>query len=267
MIFIARRDWPTAQEALYRVITHPCSGNATSKIMVEGFKKWILVSLIAEGKLPEVPTFVDKQALSSLNTVCRQYRNLDLLFTAPDPERLRSEWNRLASMWKEDRNEGLMREVMQAHQPWQIVNLRNIYSKISITEIRTQTKNAVTGEHLRTDADVESLVSSMIGSGMLAARLEKPANGPAHVVFVEDAEILSEAAFSARLAGTAKKVTQLNELYKAMNAKLSTHKAYVAHVQRERKRLEKESESQRDPFEATVMDEDLMGGLLDSQPS
>jgi len=268
MIFIARRDFAQAQDALYRVITHPCSGNsAASKVMVEGFKKWILVGFIVEGKMPAIPTFVDKQAEASLNIICRPYQNLAPFFASPDPEMLRGEWTKLASMWREDRNEGLMREVMQAHQQWQIVNLRNIYSKISIAEIRTQTKNAVTGDPLHTDANVEALVNQMIGSGILAARLETPTDGPAHLVFVDDAEALSETAFSGRLASLAKRVAQLNGLYKEMNARLSSHKEYVAYVQQERKRLEKESEAQRDPFDATVMDEDLMGGGLDSQQS
>ena len=54
MIYIGLKKWKRALEFLRYVITAPAAG-AISKIMVEAYKKWILVSLIYQGSVSGSP--------------------------------------------------------------------------------------------------------------------------------------------------------------------------------------------------------------------
>lgn len=50
MIYMALKEWESALHLLCIVITCPVA-NTVSKIMVEAYKKWLLVSLLAKGKV------------------------------------------------------------------------------------------------------------------------------------------------------------------------------------------------------------------------
>lgn len=189
LVFIAKRQWEKAFDALACVISHPTSNAGVSKIMVEAFKKWLLVSLILHGKLPALPSYTSKAAEKAYPNMAQQYIALEAVFNSPDIFKLQHVKAMNMPFWSQDRNEGLVDEVMAAYQKWQIVNLRQIYCKISISEIRQQTKSAATGQCLDTDDAVAALLQPMIESGMLAGTLERPASGPAHhLVFLSDAQ-------------------------------------------------------------------------------
>lgn len=50
MIYMVRKEWDDALRFLHIVIAAPVT-NTVSKIMVEAYKKWILVRLLAKGQV------------------------------------------------------------------------------------------------------------------------------------------------------------------------------------------------------------------------
>ena len=50
MVYIALGRWESALESLESAITYPVKESSVSKIMVEAYKKWILVGLLLEGQ-------------------------------------------------------------------------------------------------------------------------------------------------------------------------------------------------------------------------
>lgn len=264
LMYCSRRQWEKARAAFERVITHPTRDGGVSKIMTEAYSKWVLVSLLVNGRTPAVPTMAGSNARKTYEATAKPYLAIASHFDSMAAVPLKQEVESNAQIWANDRNTGLIQEVLAAHQKWQIIDLRNIHSKVSLSDIRGQTCSAETGAMLPSDDDVETLVQGMIQSGMLKGIIEKPADKPAYLKFLSEADDLSEAEYQVEIASVFAKMKKLEAVYKATNARLTTNPYYVKHHIREQKR-EKESGGQNPVnFEATVEDEDLMTGLAAS---
>src|SRR5690606_32985735 len=98
----------------------------------------------------------------------------DGFFAEEDATGLREHRKRDKAKFSTDGNLRLVDEVIASFQKWQIVRLGDLYSRISVREIRLLTQSAVTGASLTTDAEVEALISDMISARMIDARLETP---------------------------------------------------------------------------------------------
>ncbi|KAI1466009.1 uncharacterized protein F4812DRAFT_435545 [Daldinia caldariorum] len=262
MSYCTLRDWAKAYDAFVRVITYPAREGSASKIMVEAYKKWVLVSLLSTGKLSELPSYTGAAASKMYGNLGKSYTALAVLFTADNAEALKAEVDKNAQTWTEDGNTGLVQEVLAAYQKWQVLGLEQIYSKISLAEIREQTTSAETGQALQKDEDVETLVQNMIISGMLNGVIEKNDDGTAFLTFLSPSAQLSEKEFAKELAGTAARLKQLQPIFKTTKERLGTSKEYIKHLAKEKSRADK---SEPDPtllFDAHVDDEDLMGGIV-----
>lgn len=203
MMYCAKRNWAKAHAAFERVITFPTRDGGTSKIMVEAYKRWVLVSLLHKGKLDPPPSYTAPAALKVFGTLGKHYTDMVALFDAEGPEaagELKRQVESLGAVWQEDGNLGLIQEVLAAYQEWQILNLQHVYSKISISDIRQQTRSAQTGSTLGKDADVEALIQNMIISGTLKGVVEKNDDGTAYLTFFPSSVTFSEDEFAKQMS-------------------------------------------------------------------
>ncbi|KUI59618.1 COP9 signalosome complex subunit 3 [Cytospora mali] len=265
LMYCSKRQWTKARAAFERVITHPTRDGGVSKIMTEAYSKWVLVSLLVSGRTPTVPATAGSNARKTYETMGKPYLAVASHFDSMSAVPLKQEVENNTQIWSNDRNTGLIQEVLAAHQKWQIIDLRNIHSKVSLSDIRQQTCSAETGAILPSDDDVETLIQGMIQSGMLKGIIEKPAGKPAYLKFLSESDDLSETEYQIEIASVFAKMKKLEAIYKTTNSRLTTNSYYVKHHIREQKR-EKESGGQNpvSSFEATVEDEDLMTGLAAS---
>ena len=82
------------------------------------------------------------------------------------------------------------------------------------------------------------------------------------LVFLHPAAQLSETDFTRELAHTARRLKQLQPLFKATNVRLGTNREYIKHVIKESRRNDKTEPDPTLDFDAQVDDEDLMGGVV-----
>ena len=284
------RDWAKAAQAFERVVTFPAREHGISKIMVDAYKRWVLVSLLWKGVHLENPSPLGTTASKHFETLGKPYTTLASLFVTENAQHLKSEAEADTQLWDEDNTAGLVREVLAAYQKWRILALQNVYSKISIGEVRCETRSAETGEHLARDEDAEALVQNMIDSGMLNGVVERKDDGTVFLTFVpvnaSATAALSEHDFALELACTAQRLRSLRPLLHATDERLATHKEYLRHVIKESKRDKSAdfpspsagsgSAAARDAavaslgglpgfgdgFNIEVDDEDLMGGII-----
>ncbi|KAI1662660.1 hypothetical protein F4813DRAFT_341470 [Daldinia decipiens] len=262
MSYCALRDWAKAYAAFERVVTYPTREGGVSKIMVEAYKKWVLVSLLSTGKLSDPPSYTGAAANKLYGNIGKPYTALAVLFVAHNAKGLKAEVEKNTQIWLEDGNSGLVQEVLAAYQKWQVLGLEEIYSKISLSEIREKTTSAETGDMLQKDEDVQTLVQNMIISGMLNGVVEKNDDGTAFLTFLSPSTQLSEKEFAAELAGTAARLKQLQPIFKTTKERLGTSKEYIKHVAKEKLRGDKSEPDPTLAFDAHVDDEDLMGGVV-----
>ncbi|KAI1822047.1 cop9 subunit [Xylaria intraflava] len=263
MMFCARRDWDKARIAFERVVSYPTKSDGCSKLMVDAYKKWILVSLLASGRHTTAPPHTITSTVKTFETLAGPYLNLATAFTTDDVQQLKLEAEKNTQLWIEDGNVGMLAEVMASYQKWRIVSLQQTYTKISMSEIRQQTKSAGTGAALDRDEDVEKLLENMIEAGMLKGAIEKSDNGMKFLIFLSPSTNLSEEEFENEIQRATANIKQLQLIHRATNLRLGTSKEYIKWAMRETVRDNKREwpEDLTLGFDAKVDDEDLMGGL------
>ena len=263
LCYTARKDWIKAQKAFERVITHPTRDKGLSQIMVDAYKRWLLVSLLKDGGESELPQYTSPSAKNSYITLAAPYKNIATLFHTSDVSQLRGEIEANRKVWEEDENTSLIGEVVAAYQKWQIINAHKIYQQVSISQLRKLTFSAESGESLKTNQEVIDLVGGMIASNMLKAELQVGNSGEdGYLTFQDETMALTEAAFATKVAACSQNIQSLGKQYQATNERLSSNSVYIRHLLREQKRAEKDGADAGIGFDAQIEDEDLMTGII-----
>ncbi|KAH8881581.1 hypothetical protein GQ53DRAFT_787969 [Thozetella sp. PMI_491] len=265
LCYLSQKKWQQAFEAFERVITFPTRDNGCSKIMVEAYNKWLLTGLLLNGKAPSFPSNTSSSAQKAYNVMGKPYQAVAKAFEQPTADQLKTELTTLGQQfWREERNLGLVNEVLAHYQKWQVLKLRDVYTKISLEQIRTSTQDAETAANLPTEPEVVRLVQDMIEDGMLRGEITKPANGkPAYLTFLPEAG-LSEARFADEIRESARRIQGLEPALKVTHERLATSRDYIRHLVKEKARADKGGPNEMGMFESQVDDEDLMTGIQSS---
>jgi COP9 signalosome complex subunit 3 len=267
LIHLSQHDWASAAAAFERVLTFPTRDGGCSTLMAQAHNKWILVNLLLAGTLRTAS--VSPNVSRSFATLSKPYVELAKAFEKGASEggagELKAEAEAGANFWAEDRNDGLVREVLAHYQRHHVLRLREVYSKISLEDIRTLTHSAQTGKPLDKASDIEVLLRNMIASGMLAG-----VENQGHLTFLSEGEELTEAQFAAELEKSARR--GLAPIIQATQERLGTSRDYVRHLVKEQKKREDVAagggsgagafrEVLDVGFDSQIEDEDLMTGV------
>lgn len=259
---MGRREWDKAFAALEQVVTHPLKDRGVSKVMADCHKRWVLVGLLKSGKTPGLPFYTSAQPTATYNSLSAEYKTLATLFASPQAKELKELAKQHEEIWQEDATSSLIAEVLSAYQKWQIINLRKIFTEVSIGQVRRLTCSAQTGEPLETDEDVISLIQSMLASGMLNGTLEIDGTAGSFLKFGGAASVLTEESFAREIATSHARITALNMQYRDANDRLSEKREYVKYMVVEQRRADKEGPDAGVGFDSQIEDEDLMTGIM-----
>ncbi|KAL1836275.1 hypothetical protein VTJ49DRAFT_5374 [Mycothermus thermophilus] len=276
LCYIQLKDWGKALDALERVVTYPARDNhSCSKIMVEAHNKWLLVGLLRTGKTPELPPTTAPGAQKAFATLGKPYHALAKAFEDGSAATLRAEFETIGpSFFSEENNLSLVHLVLQHFQRWQILNLRHVYTAVSLEQIRQRTHSAITAAPLATEEEVEQLLRQMMEDGMLRGVVERPADRPAHLRFLDDDDAsstdgggLSEAEFARRMQAAAERLRELAPLVRATSDRLGGSREYIKYlVEQQKRELDGRGRAGTmddvTPFMSQIEDEDLMTGVV-----
>ncbi|GAO17120.1 hypothetical protein UVI_02026530 [Ustilaginoidea virens] len=261
LIYTSRRDWGKAEAAFQQVISYPCKERVVSKIMVDSYKRWILIGLLRRGKAPTTPAFTSSNANSCYMTAAKHYLNVAETFGTTGAGVLKSLVEENAATWEEDGTASLMAEILSSYQKWQVLGLRDVYQRIGLARIRATTLSAETGTALEDDDAVAALLRDMMESGMLQGELEQQGD-ERYLLFSPDSDVVSEAEFARMIAQSHHNIRLLGRQYQLVNDRLSGSKEYVRQLVKEQKRAEKDGVDPGVGFDSQIEDEDLMAGIL-----
>jgi len=90
MAYIGLRQWSSAQHRLEHVLATPTT-NSTNGMMLEAYKKWLLVSLLADGKVGNLSKAANGNALKTLKVAAKPYEAIVDAFKLGNPRKLRAE--------------------------------------------------------------------------------------------------------------------------------------------------------------------------------
>ncbi|KFY09060.1 hypothetical protein V492_05656 [Pseudogymnoascus sp. VKM F-4246] len=236
-ILIGLEQWENAAEYLENVITYPVRGIAVSKIMVEAYKKWILVKVLLAGKAPAVPANTNSNSTKAFHTLGKPYDMVAGLFEVGSAPRLNAEIAAGMSIWSGDGNAGLMRVVLGAYQKHQIRRLSSLYETIPVSYISENTVSAETGVGLESQGAVENLIRSMISQGELRGTLvSAQGDRPAFLRFAPTERVSDETLVEKELAEAMGRIESMVEDIKATDHLLTHEKEYLTWVRKQKKK-------------------------------
>jgi COP9 signalosome complex subunit 3 len=262
-VYIGLKKWKRASECLEVAVTYPTKDSGPSKVMTEAYKKWILVRLLIDGKMPVLPKVTSLGAAKAFKVLGKPYETVAQIFEQGTASRLKSELETGRDIWTTDCNMGLVMCVMAAYQQFQIKNLANVHTKLTMVDIHNLTQSAETGAKLPNAAAVETLVQSMIADGTLQATLSHPPNQSPVLTFSPNGPLLTEKQTQAALAASTTRIKALSEEIKTTDRMLMYEKEYVNYA----KKVKKNAAAGLDhgvgvnDMDWPGEDEDLMGSL------
>ena len=257
------RKWDSALECLENAVTYPA--REVSKIMVEAYKKWVLVGLLLEGKLLHLPRYTSIAASKAFHTLGKPYESVAQIFETGTAARLKSEVEAGQKIWQDDCNTGLIFNILAGYQKFQIRNLAGVYTKITIPEVNHLTTSAETGSRLQSPTLAEQLVRDMIAEGSLDATLSNPPGGPAILTFMTSGLKKSEKEIEEELQASRERIQVLAAEIKRTDRMLTYDKEYLKFVQKQKKNAKNGVLDQAiagpDLDWNALEDEDIMAGV------
>ncbi len=265
LLHLSVRDWAAANAAFAHVVSYPARDNGVSKIMVAAHRYWVLTGLLVYSKVAAAPPQTAAAVVRVCGTLNKPYVRISELFQDASVQGLQAEVALAAETLTADGTFSLVLEVVSAHPKWRIARLRNVYSTVSIRAIREVlqrpskqgagsskgSSGSASGGQAEpmaiTEADVTSLVESMIGDGMIQAVIHPgtaamdtygiggSGSGGAYLEFLAEEQLTTEGEFSQRAREIETRIKALQPLHKTTNEYLSLHREYIRQYMRDLK--------------------------------
>ena len=248
---MATRQFEKALAFLENVLVAPTMQNVGSKIMVEAYKKWLLVSLLQNGTAPALPKATNQSSFKHIRALAKAYECVVDAFKSGNLSKLTDEIMAGSTLWESDYNLALVQEVYDAFSKFSIQRLGKTFASLPITEVTRRTMSD------RSSQDMITYLQQLISTGELSA-VVRESGGVQMLNFLpstskqkSEGQVEQELVrLSLELQFTAKQLLDNDH-------RLELSKEYIEYLKKLKKaKSQDKSGSGRAPFED--VDEDLM---------
>lgn len=215
MIYLALKNYKRALFFFEITITTPSM--AVSHIMLEAYKKFVLVSLILHGKVPILPRYTSHIVSRYIRPLCQPYHELASAYSSCNSAELSSVATRHNDVFVRERNQGLVKQCMTAMYKKNIQRLTKTFMTLSLTDMASRA-------HLSTKADAEKYVLHMIEDGEIFATVNQRDD---MVTFHDNPEKYNGISMLGKLDEEMKKCMDLDEKLKVMEREISVNPQFV----------------------------------------
>lgn len=163
-IYAAMKQYESALFYLEQALTVPAS--VLSQIMIESYKKFILISLINKGKLPTLPKYTSRIVINQIKPICSIYHELASAFTNFDLDKLNSLVQKYHAILEQDKNFGLVKQLQQSFYKKNIQKLTKTFITLSLADMATKVK-------LPSAKEAETYMLNMIKDGEIFATINQ----------------------------------------------------------------------------------------------
>ncbi|THW64674.1 hypothetical protein D6D20_02636 [Aureobasidium pullulans] len=260
-IYIGLRRYNRARLFLELVLSSPTQ-NVATPIMVEAYKKSILVSLISTGSLTFTKGLVNTQMIKTYSSLAKPYEVLADVFKKRDVLRLDAEVAAAAAVWDDDGNTAIVNQVAESLRRYRVIDLQKTYAALPIEGIAA---------HLNlTTPATTTLLSTMVRDGHLNAMLHQPITGPDTrpvLRFLSHNPNQPLVDQDALLKEKSVRIEQLAKHVREADRKLALQKEYVEATRRTKRAENAGAQGFEDPMDVwdapqnVDQDEDMMGDL------
>ncbi|KAJ5919014.1 hypothetical protein N7466_009957 [Penicillium verhagenii] len=159
MIYLALKQWRKALHFLGAVISMPTIGSV-SMIMVEAYKKWILVGLLEKGKLCSPPSMTAPHIFKTFQALSKPYIALAHAFEYGDVKRIEAEVDAAKEIWCMDNNMGLVSQVVNAYSTHSLIKAKKVFTALTMAELSAHTPLLPADANGVGEAHIASLIVS-----------------------------------------------------------------------------------------------------------
>ncbi|KAJ5258094.1 COP9 signalosome complex subunit [Penicillium chrysogenum] len=137
MVYMALKEWRKALHFLGIVISMPTT-SSVSLIMVEAYKKWVLVGLLEKGKLCPPPSITTPHVVKVYQSLARPYIILAHTFERGDLKKLNAEIDAAMGVWSADKNLGLVAQVVAVFFSQTVIKLGKTFAALTMADLSKQ---------------------------------------------------------------------------------------------------------------------------------
>ncbi|XP_054711884.1 COP9 signalosome complex subunit 3-like isoform X1 [Uloborus diversus] len=229
MIYTSLKNYERALYFYEVAITTPSM--AVSHIMLEAYKKYILVSLILYGKIPNLPKFTSQVVGRFIKPLSQAYHDLAIAYATNSPDEVSAVINKYSEIYARDNNRGLVKQCMSFLYKKNIQRLTKTFLTLSLSDMASRVQ-------LSGPAEAEFYVLKMIEDGQIFASINQK---DGMVVFLDNPEKYNSPVMFQQLEDEMKKCILLDEKLKQMDQEITINPKYI-----------QKSSEMRESFEGAV---------------
>ncbi|KZC13479.1 PREDICTED: COP9 signalosome complex subunit 3 [Dufourea novaeangliae] len=176
IIYTALKNYNRALYFFEVCVTTPAM--AVSYIMLEAYKKYILVSLIMHGKVLNLPRYTSQVVNRYVKPLSQQYQELATAYQMNSCEEVQKIINKYQHLFTRDHNMGLVKQVLSFLYKKNIQRLTKTFLTLSLSDVASRVQ-------LSGPTDAEKYILNMIEDGEIFATINQK---DGMVVFHDDPE-------------------------------------------------------------------------------
>ncbi|XP_034250086.1 COP9 signalosome complex subunit 3 isoform X1 [Thrips palmi] len=215
MIYAALKKFDRALYFLEVVITTPAM--AVSHIMLEAYKKYILVCLILHGKVLNPPKYASQVVERFIKPLSSAYNKLSLAYSTNSCEEVQQCLNLYAETFNRDGNNGLSKQVLVSLRKKNIQRLTKTFLTLSLADVASRVQ-------LPSPRDAERAILNMIEDGEIFASINQK---DGMVCFHDDPEKYNTPVALQRLEEEMERCTELDRKILEMDEKFLVNPAFI----------------------------------------
>jgi len=215
MIYTALKNYERALYFFEMAVTTPSM--AVSHIMLEAYKKFILVALILHGKVPNLPKYTSQVVARYIKPLCQHYHDLATVYNSNNPAELRVVVNKHQETYIRDNNMGLVKQCTTSLYKKNIQRLTKTFLTLSLSDMANRVQ-------LSGPKEAEKYVLHMIEDGEIYATINQK---DGMVSFHDNPEKYNNVAMLIHLDHEIQKCVELDEKLTDMEREIAVNPQYV----------------------------------------
>ncbi|KAJ4366578.1 hypothetical protein N0V95_000245 [Ascochyta clinopodiicola] len=256
MAYLGLRQFTKAHHFLEHVLVMP-SANVANGLMLEAYKKWVLLSCLVSGEAKNVPRSANAAAIKQVRSASKAYEAVAEAYTQlSNMSKLKAQINAGAQTWAEDGNTGLVKAVLDSQMRAYVLRLSRTFSAMPVSNIARNVGGST--------EEITQYLSTLIKDGYLNARLEqtdKPETGTVLRFFLDPTQgplAKSEKQQQAALFAQTQRTNALADHVRDADYRLTLTKEFVENLKRVQKRQGAAGDAMDTAWDDGAEEEDIM---------
>ncbi|CAG9804610.1 unnamed protein product [Chironomus riparius] len=216
MVYAAVKNYDRALYFFEVAISTPAT--AMSHIMLESYKKYILISLILRGKQITIPKYSPQVIGRFIKPLSQHYHELSNVYiNSGSPEAVRAVITKYQETFVRDNNLGLVKQVLSTLYKKKIQRLTKTFLTLSLSDVASRAS-------LSSPAEAEKYILNMIKSGEIFAAINQK---DGMVVFHDDPEKYNTPHMYLNIQEDMNKIIELNKKITQMEEEIMLTPMFV----------------------------------------